>query len=59
VDSQYTLTSEETSQLLIDSFVAVASRQDEKSIDFLIKAIKLGSTQNRYALVGLLMRATE
>lgn len=59
VDSQYTLTPEETSQLLIDSFIAVASRQDEKSIDFLIKAIKLGSPQNRYALVGLLMRATE
>lgn len=59
LESEYTLTPEETSQLLVDSFIAVASRQDEKSIDFLIKAIKLGNPLNRYALVGLLMRATE
>ena len=59
VESEYSLTPEETSQLLIDAFIALAGRQDQKSIDFLLKAIKLGNPQNRYALVGLLMRSTE
>jgi HEAT repeat protein len=58
-ESEYSLTPEETSQLLVDAFIAVARRQDEKSIDFLVKAITLGNPHNRYALVGLLMRATE
>ncbi len=57
--SNYTLTPEETSRLLVESFVAIASRQDEKNIDFLLDAIKLGHPQNRYPLFGLLMRATE
>jgi len=57
--SDYTLTPEETSKLLIDAFFSIASRRNEKSISFLLDAIELGNPQNRYALMGLLMRATE
>lgn len=57
--ADFTLTPDETSRLLIDSFLAIASQRDEKSINFLLKAIQLGNPQNRFALMGLLMRATE
>jgi HEAT repeat protein len=57
--SDYTLTAEETSRLLIEAFMSIASRRDEKSISFLLEAIQLGNPQNRYALMGLLMKATE
>lgn len=57
--ADYQLTAEERSKLLIDSFMAIASRRDEKSISFLLDAIQYGNPQNRYALMGLLMRATE
>ena len=55
LDSNYTLTPEETSRLLIESFLAIAA---DRNIDFLVEAILLGNPQNRYALFGLLMRAT-
>jgi HEAT repeat protein len=55
----FTLTPDETSRLLIESFLSIANQRDEKSIDFLLKAIQLGNPQNRFALMGLLMRATE
>jgi len=57
--ADFTLTPDETSRLLIDSFLAIASQRDEKSVNFLLKAIQLGNPQNRFALMGLLMRATE
>lgn len=57
--SDYTLSAEETSRLLIDSFLAIANRRDEKSISLLLNAMQHGNPQNRYALMGLLMRATE
>ncbi len=57
--SDYTLTPEETSRLLIESFLSIASRRDEKSIAFLLEAIQNGNAINRYALMGLLMKATE
>jgi HEAT repeat protein len=57
--SDYTLTAEETSRLLIDAFLSIANRRDEKSISFLLDAIQHGNPQHRYALMGLLMRATE
>lgn len=57
--SDYTLTPEEKSRLLIDAFLSIANRRDEKSISFLLEAIQHGNPQNRYALMGLLMRATE
>jgi hypothetical protein len=57
--SDYTLSAEETSKLLIDSFLSIANRRDEKSIALLLNAMQHGNPQNRYALMGLLMRATE
>lgn len=57
--SDYTLTPEETSRLLIESFLSIASQRDEKSIAFLLEAIQHGNPHNRYALMGLLMKATE
>lgn len=57
--SEYTLNPEETSRLLIEAFLSIANRRDEKSISFLLEAIQLGNPQNRYALMGLLMKATE
>lgn len=57
--TDYMLTPEETSRLLIESFLSIANRRDEKSISFLLEAIQLGNPDNRYALMGLLMRATE
>lgn len=57
--SDYTLTPEETSRLLIEVFLSIASRRDEKSIAFLLEAIQKGNPHNRYALMGLLMKATE
>ncbi len=56
LESDFVLTAEETSRLLIDSFVAIAS---SRNIDFLLRAIRQGNPHNRYALFGLLMRATE
>jgi hypothetical protein len=53
------LTPEETSKLLVDSYMTIASRRNEKSITFLLEAIQQGNPINRYALMGLLMRATE
>jgi hypothetical protein len=55
-ESDYTLTPEETSRFLVDALFAIASTRD---IDFLLKAMHQGNPQNRYALFGLLMRATE
>ena len=57
--SDYTLSPDETSHLLIESFLSIANRRDEKSIAFLLEAIQFSNPANRYALMGLLMRATE
>lgn len=57
--SDYTLTPEETSKLLIDAFFAIASRRSERSISCLLDSIQSGNPKNRYVLMGLLMRATE
>ncbi len=57
--SDYVLSPEETSRLLIESFLSIANRRDEKSIAFLLEAIQFSPPANRYALMGLLMRATE
>jgi len=57
--SDYTLSAEETSRLLIETFLSIANRRDEKSISLILDSIQHGNPQNRYALMGLLMRATE
>ncbi|HLB52739.1 MAG TPA: HEAT repeat domain-containing protein [Chlamydiales bacterium] len=57
--ADYSLTPDETSHLLIESFLSVANQRDEKSINFLLEAIQYSNPANRYALMGLLMKATE
>lgn len=57
-DMHYQLTLEESCALLIESFEALARRQDIKGIEALLKAIRNGNPHNRYTLAGLLMRAS-
>lgn len=58
-EDAYTLKPEETSRLLIESFEAFASHQDAIGVETLIEAIATGHAKNKYALAGLLLRATE
>lgn len=53
----YQITPHETSRLLVDSFEALARKQDNNGINCLLKAIKNGNQKNKYALAGLLIRA--
>lgn len=57
--SQYELTPQETSRLLVEAFETFASSQDDKAIDLLISVIQQGNAKNKYALIGLLMRAVQ
>lgn len=56
--ADFELTPDETSKLLIAAFEAFAQTQDDKGIDILLTALRHGNTKNRYALAGLLIRAT-
>lgn len=58
-ENSYTLTPEETSKLLIKTFETFASQQDNLGIETLIEAIATGHKKNKYALAGLLLRATQ
>jgi hypothetical protein len=55
----YSLTKQETTRLLLDMYVAIASKQDEKSLKLIVDAIKKTNPKNRYALAGMLIRATQ
>jgi len=55
----HTLTPEETSQLLIKAFETFASQQDAPGVETLIEAIATGHEKNKYALAGLLLRASQ
>ena len=55
----YQLTPKETSRLLVEAFEAFASQQDEAGIEALVDAILNGNQKNKYALAGLLIRATQ
>lgn len=58
-DGSYQLTPQETSRLLVDSFEAFASTQDDRGVDILLEAIRNGNQKNRYALAGLLIHSTQ
>lgn len=55
----FLLTPQETSRLLVQSFEAFVASQDDKGIDILISLIQTGNSKNKYALIGLLMRAIQ
>lgn len=58
-ESSYKLTPEETSKLLIETFETFAAQQDTEGVEVLIEAIANGHSKNKYALAGLLLRATQ
>lgn len=57
-DDLYQLTPEDNSNLLVASFESFVVNKDERGIDILLSAIQHGNAKNKYALAGLLMRAT-
>lgn len=52
------ITPHETSRLLVETFEALTEKQDKHGINCLLEAIKNGNSKNKYALAGLLIRAT-
>ncbi|PCI78743.1 hypothetical protein COB21_00145 [Candidatus Aerophobetes bacterium] len=56
LENTFQLTPQEKSQLLIETFDALATSHDKEGIDLLINLIKEGHDQNRYLLAGLLMK---
>lgn len=55
----YSLTLEEQSRLLVESFETLALSHREEAISALLDAIKNGNEHNRYLLAGLLIRAAQ
>ncbi len=55
----YQLNPEETSRILVDSLESLASDCDEQGLTALLHVIQHGNPKNKYALAGLLLRATE
>lgn len=56
--NSYQITPHETSRLLIETFEALTRKQDNNGINALLEAIRHGNNKNKYALAGLLIRAT-
>lgn len=54
----YQLTPHETSRLLIKAFESFAQTQEDQGIEVLLQALSDGNPKNRYALAGLLLRAS-
>ncbi|MCF7806597.1 MAG: HEAT repeat domain-containing protein [Simkaniaceae bacterium] len=57
ITSNYHLTPEENSALLVESFEAIARKHETLSIDCILNALKDGNIKNRPALGGLLLLA--
>ena len=57
--STYELTPDQTSLLLVETLEAFARSRQKEEIEMLIHAVEQGHPKNRYALVGLLMRAIQ
>ena len=55
-NSNYSITPEDATRLLVESLESMIQANDENAIDTLLKAIRYGNNKNRYALAGLLMR---
>ncbi len=56
--TSYKIAPHETSRLLIESFEALTRKQDNYGIHGLLEAIRHGNNKNKYALAGLLIRAS-
>jgi HEAT repeat protein len=57
-EEHYQLTPQDNSSLLIASFESFVGNKDERGIDILLDAIQNGNSKNKFALAGLLLRAT-
>lgn len=53
------LTPEETSRLVLETFEALASHHDPKSLDLILGSMQFGHEKNRYALAGLLLKVLQ
>ena len=49
----------ETSQLLIESYLALAEKQDNEGIEVLLDSLIQNDLKNRYAIAGLLILSTQ
>lgn len=58
-DSPHELTPEDSSRFLIEAYQTLAEKQQGKSIEILLEAIKDGNPKNRYVLAGLLLRTLQ
>ncbi len=58
LEAAYQLTPEEISRILVESLEALVQMQDNDVIDILLDALCHGNEKNRYALAGVLIRAT-
>ncbi|CAF23333.1 HEAT repeat domain-containing protein [Candidatus Protochlamydia amoebophila] len=58
-ENSYQLAPAEASQLLIKIYEAFAINQDTLGIEALLEAISQDQTNNKYALAGILLRATQ
>jgi HEAT repeat protein len=58
-DSPHELTPEDSSRLLIEIYQTLADKQQNSSIEILLKAISDGNPKNRYVLAGLLLRTLQ
>lgn len=58
-EESFQLTPQETSRLLVEAFESFVANQDDKGINTLISLIQTGNPKNKYALIGLLMRAIQ
>lgn len=52
------ITPHEASRLLVETFESFAQQQDDGGINALLNAVRSGNSKNKYALAGLLMRAS-
>lgn len=49
----------ETSQLLLESYLAIAQKQDEEGIAILLDSLANNDLKNKYAIAGLLILSTQ
>ena len=59
IETSFELTPKETSRLLVEAFESFVSGQDDNGINTLISIIQTGNPKNKYALIGLLIRAIQ
>lgn len=55
----YEMTPEEKSQLLIESYLALAAEQEEGFLELVLSQLSKNSSKNKLALAGILLKATD